>query len=191
MYVTSAVVLLAVALVSCNDDPPTTPSQGFVVTGTIQNRKGDPIPPNSRILGVWDVPMGADYIYFFGEGSLDPVAGTFRIRFDAPPPSDAMGGVLGVGYIVATTDQSLKNGDRITDGSAPLGTFGLSERHAVIYVQTHDPQFVEWVTAFSIGYNLGVGVQGSGSFEEFDPTSPSSAVLVLDDAENLTGVNWH
>src|SRR4051812_35962229 len=85
---------LAAALVvfvssSCSDS--TDSSTGFVVSGTIQNNTGQPIPAGTRLLVGWTVASGdPDYSYTFGEGSIDAAAGTFRIEFNEPPPPAAL-----------------------------------------------------------------------------------------------------
>jgi hypothetical protein len=79
-------VVLTAALAGCNDS--THSSAGFVVTGTIQNSTQAPIPLNARLLVAWVVSSESpDYTYVFGEGTLDPAAGTFRIQLAQAPPS--------------------------------------------------------------------------------------------------------
>src|SRR5688572_17150544 len=106
------VTLFVTAAVSgCHDA--TGPATEFVATGRVQNNSQAAIPADARVVVVWGVSSGTpDYGYVFGEGVLDRNAGTFRVQFDGPPPAAALNaGVLGVGLVVATTDQSLQNGD--------------------------------------------------------------------------------
>jgi hypothetical protein len=61
-------LLLTVALAGCSDS--TDSSQGFVVTGTIQNNSQASIPPDARLVVAWGVSSGSpDYSYVFGEGT--------------------------------------------------------------------------------------------------------------------------
>lgn len=185
------VALLGTAAVSgCHDS--TGPDTGFVVTGPIQNNTQAAIPADARVVVVWTVSSGTpDYGYVFGEGVLDRNAGTFRVQFDGPPPAEALNaGVLGIGLVVATTDHSLQNGDVLTD--PPAGFVGITAEHAVIFVSSRQDamQLLDWAAAFGNGYSVGVGVKVPGTFDKFEPASPSSAVLIVDDLANIEVVNW-
>lgn len=187
---TLVIVLVTAAVSACNDA--TGPATQFVVTGPIQNNTQAAIPADARVVVVWTVSSGTpDYGYVFGEGTLDRNAGTFRIQFDGPPPAEALNaGVLGVGLVVATTDQSLRNGDFLTD--PPTGFVGITAQHAVIFVSSRQDamQLLDWAAAFGDGYSVGAGVEVPGTFDKFAPVSPSSAVLIVDDFANIELVNW-
>ncbi len=190
---TLASVLVAAAVAGCLDG--TGPGAGFVVTGRIQNNTGAPIPAGARLVVVWGVSAGSpDYAYVFGEGAIDPMTGTVYVRLDGPPPAEALNnGVLGVGFIVATTDQSMKDGDVFSSGSSPTNVIGITGQHAVIFVNGHPDttQVPKWATEFDSGYSLGVGVKVPGSvFDKFVPASPSSALLIIDALANIEIVNW-
>jgi hypothetical protein len=183
------VTLLVAAVAACQDG--TSPGAGFVVTGHIQNNTQAPIPADARLVAVWGVTSGSpDYAYVFGEGTINRFTGTFHIRFDRPPPTEALNaGVLGVGFVIATTDQSLKDGDVIT--STMTGVIGITAQHAVIFVASHEAvQVPEWVAAFDTGYAVGVGVKVPGTFDKFEPANPLSVLLILDDLANIEIVNW-
>ena len=185
------VLAAAMVLTACGDD--TGPSQGFVVTGTIQNNTQQSIPANARIVVAWAVSSGSpDYSYLFGEGSFDPVAGTFSIAFEQPPPSAALNvGALGVGIIAVTTNQSVGTGDDL--GTIPeTEIIGVAGRHAVIYLTTPEQgvEYRDWAADFEAGYGVGVGVEVPGDFDAFQPVSASSVVLIIDDLGNIDLVNW-
>ncbi len=186
----SLATLLVAAVAACQDG--TSPGAGLVVVGHIQNKTNAPIPPGARLIAVWGVTSGTpDYGYVFGEGTIERFTGTFRIRFDRPPPTEALNaGVLGVAFVIATTDQSLKDGDIIT--SPMTGVIGITAQHAVIFVASQQPavQLPDWVAAFDTGYGLGVGVKVPGTFDKFQPANPSSARLIVDDPANIEVVNW-
>jgi hypothetical protein len=184
-------VLLGTGLAGCGDG--SEPSEGFVVTGTIQNNTLSPIPPNTRLVVAWVVSSGSpDYSYVFGQGTLDPSAGTFQIRLDQPPPSQALnGGALGVGIILATTNQSLGTGANIS--SIPESELiGAAGQFGIIFVTNpaQAGQLRDWVAQFESGYGVGVGVQVPEDFDRFEPVSPSSVVLIIDDLQNIEFVNW-
>ena len=190
-----ALLLLATAFVTtvttaCENS--TDPAGSFVVTGHIDNRTQAPIPANARLLAVWGVSAGTpDYSYVFGEGTINRLTGTFRIRFDQTPPIKALNrGALGVAFIIATTDQSVQVGD-----SSPswTGAIGITGQHAVIFIQNRATlPTPTWVDAFDDGYSVGVGVKALPSevFDTFAPTSRSSPVLIIDDRANIEVVNW-
>jgi hypothetical protein len=167
------------------------PSEEFVVSGTIQNNTQAPISPDTRVVVVWVVSSASpDRSYVFGEGSLDPVASTFRIGFSQPPPLEALNAeALGVGIIVVTTGQSIEKGDDISNMSEVIGMAG---QHAVIYVNSPEQavQDYNWPAKFETGYGVGAGVKLPGPFDGFKPVDPSSVVLIIDDLENIEVVNW-
>ena len=187
----TAAVLLGTVSTACGDG--NGPSQGFVVSGTIQNNTGAAIPSNTRLIVAWVVSSSSpDYTYVFGHGTLNPSAGTFQIQLDQPPPAQALNaGSLGVGIILATTNQSITDGgDLSTVPEAEL--VGAAGQYGIIYVT--DPgdaaQYRGWAPEFPAGYGLGVGVPVPGDFDRFDPVSATSAVLVIDDLQNIEFVNW-
>jgi hypothetical protein len=190
-YGSLAAALVAAGSAACSDSPSSSPPPaGFVVSGTIQNNTGAPIPANTRLLTAWTVTSGSpDYSYVFGEGTIDAAAGTFRIEFDQPPPSAAINsGGLGVGVVFATTNPAIMSGTRLED--QPEGVIGLAGRYGVIYIVDPSTQLHDWAGEFETGYNVGVGVDVQEGFDQFQPTSPSTVVLIIDDLENIDIVNW-
>ena len=184
----AAALLTAISL-GCSDSGG--PAEGFVVTGTIQNNTGAPLPANTRLLVAWVVTSGdPDYTYVFGEGSIDPAAGTFRIEFDDPPPAQALNlGSLGVGIAFATTNQAVGNGFDI--GRSPPGELiGATGRHGIIFIGDPAIENPQWATQFNTGYGVGVGVDVENDFDRFEPAAASSVVLIIDDLANIDFVNW-
>jgi hypothetical protein len=184
----AAAVASLLAAASCSDSGD--PGTGFVVTGTIQNNTGAPIPANTRLLVVWVVTSGdPDHSYVFGHGTINEAAGTFQIQLDQPPPAQALNtGGLGVGIIVATTDQTIGDGSDATDVSADV--VGAAGRYGVIYIGQNNIQDPQWASGFDSGYGVGVGVDVTDDFDRFEPTSASSVVLIIDDLANIDFVNW-
>ena len=167
------------------------PAWSLVVTGRIENRTQAAIPADARLLAVWGVSSGTpDYAYVFGEGTINRLTGTFRIEFDQPPPFEALNrGMVGVAFIIATTDQSMQAGIMT---SPSTGIIGITGQHAVIFVQNRDTSLrTTWVAEFADGYSVGVGVKVPGEvFDKFQPTSSWSPVLIIDDLANIEIVNW-
>ena len=183
--------LLGTLLAGCDNS--SEPSQEFVVTGTIQNNTQAPIPANARLLVFWGVSSGTpDYSYVFGEGTIDPTAGTFQIRLDQPPPPQALNReVLGVGLIVVTTNQSIGTG--VTPGNiAESELIGAAGQYGIIFIGDEEQvaQYRNWAGEFENGYGVGVGVAVPDDFDRFEPVSPSSVVLIIDDLANIEFVNW-
>jgi hypothetical protein len=181
--------LLLASAVACSDS--NNPSAGFVVSGTIQNNTGAPLPANTRLLVAWVVSSGTpDYSYVFGEGSIDVTAGTFQIQFDQPPPAAALNtGELGVGIIFATTNQAVGNGIDV-DHIPTVELIGAAGRHGVIYIGDPAIQGPVWAAQFPTGYSVGVGVDVENDFDQFQPASQSGVVLIIDDLANIDFVNW-
>ena len=185
-----AVLFFTAIATGCQDG---TGPGGFVVTGHIQNNTQASIPANTRLVAVWGVSSGTpDYSYVFGEGTINRLTGTFRIVFDQPPPVAALNnGVLGVAFLIATTDQSLTDGDSLTGSSSTAQIIGVTGQHAVIFVDHQDTLYVNtWVPSFPTGYSVGVGVKVPGTFDKFEPVSRSSPILIIDDLANIEIVNW-
>jgi hypothetical protein len=190
---TLASVLVAAAASGCLEG--TDPGAGFLVRGRVQNNTGAPLPASARLVVVWAVSAGSpDYGYVWGEGVIDRMTGTLHVRFDGPPPAEALNhGVLGVGFVVATTDQSMKDGDVFGTGHPLTSVVGITAQHAVIFVGSHPDtlQLPAWVPDFDAGYSVGVGVKVPGVvFDRFAPVSPSSAILIIDALANIEVVNW-
>jgi hypothetical protein len=184
-----AAALLVVVSSACGDS--TDSSTGFVVTGTIQNNTGQPIPAGTRLLVGWTVTSGdPDYAYTFGEGTIDPAAGTFRIEFNDPPPPEALNtGGLGVGTIVATTNPAVGNGYHL-DRLSPSEVVGAAGRYGIIYIADPNIQIPQWAAAFTPGYGVGIGVDVVNGFDTFQPTSQTGVVLILDNLANIDFVDW-
>ncbi len=189
--VSMVTVCFCVVAAGCQDGTGT--GGGFVVTGRIQNNTQAPMPANTRLVAVWGVSSGTpDYSYVFGEGTINRALGTFRIEFDQPPPVEALNnGVLGVAFLIATTDQSVKDGDDLISVST-TDLIGVTARYAVIFVNHQDTLYRNtWVASFDTGYSVGVGVKVPGSvFDKFEPVSRSSPILIIDDLANIEIVNW-
>ncbi|HEV8398233.1 MAG TPA: hypothetical protein VGQ18_00190 [Gemmatimonadales bacterium] len=187
---TLAGVLVAVS--ACSEG--TGPSTGFVVRGRIQNNTDAPIPADARLVVIWGVTSGSpDYSVVFGEGEIDRMTGTFHVRFEGPPPTEALNnGVMGVGLVVATTDHLLKDGDSLPNRPPTFDILGVTAQHAVIFLasQPDTLQVPTWATAFDTGYTVGVGVKVPGTFDKFVPVSPSTALLIIDALANIEIVNW-
>jgi hypothetical protein len=184
-----AAALGVLALAACSDS--TNSDSGFVVSGTIQNNTGQPIPAGTRLLVGWTVTSGSlDYSYTFGEGTIDAAAGTFRIVFNEPPPPEALNtGGLGVGIIVATTNPAVGNGFHL-DQLSPSELVGAAGRYGIIYIADPNIQIPLWATAFTPGYGVGVGVDAVNGFDIFQPTSQTGVVLIIDNLANIDFVNW-
>lgn len=187
---------LAVAAVlgACGDSPTELVPNELPVTisGTIQIRNGTTVPSNARVLVIWGVSSASpDYSYVFGEGTVH-AGGHFTVTFTTNPPDDALNNDrLGVGLIIATTDQTLGQGQVPSDYTFP-GFLGMSEDHSVVFVNTSfgAPGVRPWESGFTSGYNLGEVQRSSTGLDAFRRVALTAARLVIDALDNLNPPNW-
>jgi hypothetical protein len=168
------------------------PTDGFVVSGTIQNNSSGPIPLNARLVAVWVVSAGPqDYTYVFGEGTINRTAGTFEMELSGPPPAAALNdGALGVGILVLTTSASLADGDDIAD-IPENEVIGAAGWYGIIHVSdAMAATMPSWVADFDPGYGVGEGQDEATGFDSFVPADPADVVLILDAIANIEFVNW-
>jgi hypothetical protein len=189
-----AMAAVVAAAVSAGCDTASGPAPQFVVSGPVQNNTQAAIPAGARVVVVWGVSSTSpDYSYVFGEGSLSPDGTSFQVRFDQPPPVEALNGaVLGVGMVVVTTNQAIGTGDDLS--TIPQSDIiGVAGQYGVIYVADPDKatQVRGWAAEFPRGLSVGIGVSVPDSaFDKFAPESPSNVVLIIDDLANIHIVNW-
>jgi pantoate kinase len=129
-----------------------------------------------------------DTTYIFGEGTINTSTGTFQIDIETPP-TEALSGSIGVGILIVTTNTTLETGDAI-DNVSDVELVGAAGMYAIIYLENQSIQEPAWVSDFSTGYNVGIGMAASGTFDIFVPTAADSPVLIIDDFANITFVNW-
>jgi len=174
-------------LAGCGDS--TSPEEGFVIRGTIQNNTQTAIPAGARLLVAWAVVTGTEHTYVFGEGTLNRRNGTFKITLPDPPPADALNAnAVGIGLIVATTNAGISTG-----GDIQLADLiGAAGAYAIIYVaDTAQAETLwAWTGDFESGYEVGQGQTVQGSFDVFVPTDPEDVVLTIDDLSSIDFVNW-
>lgn len=186
------VAALIAAVTACSDSPTGPRPLPVTISGSLDNRSGAPIPANARVVVLWagDDDSG-DYGYIFGEGTVDRATSRFTITFDEDVPSAALlGGVLGVGMVILTTDPNLREG-RVPDAyNYSANVIGATGQHAVIYLNDQPPPFAPaWLSDFRRGYNVGVGRE-LGEIDGFAPARLNSMVLIVDDLNEIPVVNW-
>ena len=174
----------------------TTPGGGeqITVSGTLANKTNKPLPGGTRVLVAWEVVSGSpDYTYVFGEGTIQETRNSFTIDFDGPPPAEALNSFgLGVGIIFLTTSTSLKEGSDV-QRLAESEIIGAAGQHAVIYLKREPTELgvnAGWAGRFKRGYNVGRGIDLPGTFDGFEPVSPSSVEVIVDAIRNIGFVNW-
>jgi hypothetical protein len=163
------------------------------VSGSLINQSGAAIPANARVVVLWAGDDGSgDYGYVFGEGTVNTVTNRFTITFDRDVPTEAvLGGALGVGLVILTTDPNLREG-RVPDGyDYAANVIGVTGQHAVIYLNDQPSRFgSDWPSDFRRGYNVGRGVDLPGTFDGFAPTDLNSMELIINDLDKIEVVNW-
>jgi hypothetical protein len=166
----------------------------ITISGTLINKTNQPLPSGTRVLVAWEVSSGSpDYMYVFGEGTIQEASNSFTLSFDGPPPARALNSYgLGVGIIFLTTNTSLKEGSD-PQGIPELEIVGAAGQHSVIYLDRNPAEFgtnMGWVSRFKRGYNVGKGIDLPGTFDGFEPTSPSAVEILIDALRNINFVNW-
>ena len=185
-------------VLGCANDKGTTPDPevGFVVSGTLRNDKQIQLPENLRVLVFWNVVTGEgdDYLYLFGEGTVNAEDMTFEIVFAEDPPADALNAdALGVGYILLTTDSDLEEGIIPQEYDLAQNVLGGAGQYGVVFTRDKiaDLEEIEWPQQFPKGYGVGKGVAiPDANFDAFEPVDPSSVEIIVDDPENIEFVNW-
>lgn len=194
-HLTVAGLLLSLTAVGCENDLPLEPEgDDIVISGPVINFTEQEIPGNARVLVLWSVSSGTpDYTYVFGEGVLLDGGTSFQVELPEAPPAAALNAdLLGVGFVVLTTNQDAGLGDDLADipTSEILGVTGW---HGVIYLNRDPndlPRHVSWASEFNAGYNVGQGVEAESSFDWFEPVAPGTMELIVDDLQNIEIVNW-
>jgi hypothetical protein len=131
----------------------------ITVSGTLTNKTNQPLPSGTRVLVAWEVSSGSpDYMYVFGEGTIQEASNSFNLSFDGPPPARALNSYgLGVGMIFLTTNTSLKVGS--DPQSIPESEIiGAAGQHSVIFLDRNPAELgtnIGWVSRFKRGYNVG------------------------------------
>jgi hypothetical protein len=183
-------IALVTLIAGCSDSPVGPRRLPVIVSGTFVNRSGAPIPANARAVVLWSTDDEEAYV--FGEGTVDRGTNRFTVTFDRDVPNAAlMGGSLGIGLVILTTDPALGEG-LVPDGYDYSSTVvGATGQHAVIYLEQDPAQYgTDWAASFRRGYNVGRGVDLPGAFDGFAPTGLGSMELIVDDLANIDVVNW-
>jgi photosystem II stability/assembly factor-like uncharacterized protein len=170
----------------------------FTVTGPLNYRKDIQLPENARLLVLWFViAEDPQYIYTFGEGSMDPASNSFELVFDGPPPSHALNwmgsSALGVGLLVITTNQALQTGTISPEFLPANEILGVSAQYSIIYANNgfEIGEYMPWFNEFNPGYSVGKGVDVPDSaFDAFEPVDPWTLEIIIDDLEKIALVNW-
>ena len=176
---------------------PTPNPFSYTISGTLNPARETTIPRKTRALVMWLVSEGEDHGYIFGEGKLDFERYRFSIHFDEPPPAEALNAVdessLGMGFVILTSNQKL--GGRIDgDALASGDLIGISANHAVIFIDGDFKSLEkpDWFKSFNQGYNVGRGLDlpEPATFDIFQPVSPDSMQIIIDDPRNIKMLNF-
>jgi photosystem II stability/assembly factor-like uncharacterized protein len=168
------------------------------ISGPLNYHNDVSLPANARVLAVWGVSAESpDYSYIFGEGRINFANNTFELRFNEPPPSEALNwlgsSALGVGVVIITTDQTLQPGKVTSESLSNEEILGASGQYDIIYVNNgyEIGEYLPWYNEFMPGYNVGKGVDDPNSvFDSFEPVDPGTLEIIIDDLRNIQFVNW-
>lgn len=191
----------AVLIAACSDTNTTAPpatTDLYTISGKLRFDKGTTIPGNARVLVGWNVSSGSpDYIYVFGEGTVNMADSTFKVVFKEDPPTEALNSYgLGVGLIMLTSNQTFtarKYSEMAADSLLTQGFLGGAGNHAVIYIKGSPDSVARgrsWATRFQTGFNTGQGIRKDQGFDEFEKVEPSLIELIINDMSEIDWLNW-
>lgn len=188
---------LSIGLLSCKENSTSSGNTGlYTISGTIKYKKSLTIPQNAKLIVIWEVSAGSpDYVYAFGEGSINTFTNTFILTFNQVPPDEALNFGLGIGYIILSTDTSIKDNTKLTSNVLDSTTmFGAISDRAIIYVKG-DPQTAPfgrtWTKDFKTGFNFGKGVYNTVGFDDFAPADTNVIELwISNDGKDFIFPNW-
>ncbi len=190
--------ILPLLFYSCsNETTPAEPDNGvFKVSGNIEVKNNKTIPNNARVVVMWGVTAGSpDKMFMYGSGTINKSTNTFSVSFLSDVPLKALNqGNFGLGLILLTTNQQMKDGDEFTDQSFDeTEILGVVAENALIYIKG-EPNAVtwrNWAEKFKTGYNVGQAVWKDQGFDEYEPkTSSEPILLIIDDLKNIKLPNW-
>lgn len=192
LRLTPALLLLTLLGAACDSGPTEPEPERITLRGPVVNRLGIEIPAGARALIAWTVTTTTpDYVYIWGEGRLYNDGTSFQIDLDGPPPAATLNaGETGVGLIFLTTNED------VGVGSSPVEIpssqiLGLAGQYGVIYrASSTNSGGPAWIDDFPVGYAVGVGVETSGTFDDFAASDADGIELIVDALGNIDVVNW-
>ncbi len=189
-----ALILLAFLFLSCKSTTePEKQADTFSVTGTIENINGTTLTDDMGVYVLWSVTSGSpDYTYVWGKGTFDKDKKTFKVDLPINPPKEALNmETFGVGQVFLLKDKNLQEG-KLPFQYDRTKFVGATGWNAIIYKKSNDKDSeIDWLPLFKKGFNIGVGVESSGTFDSFKPIEQNEKMkLVIDDLLKIKFVNW-
>jgi hypothetical protein len=187
------IFLLSLVILGCESSTEPKDNSGtFTVSGILENKNGTEITDDMGVYILWTVSSGSpDYTYVWGKGTIDKDKMTFKVELPNNPPEEALNlKTIGVGQIFLLKDQNLP------EGKLPIQYdrskfVGATAWFAIIYKENDNSDSeIDWLPLFKKGYNIGVGVEGTGTFDSFKPVTNETIKLIIDEILNIKFVNW-
>ncbi len=159
----------------------------FDVMGRV-NEMGGTAPESGKVLVLWSVVEGSDYLYKFGEGTSTPAQ--FVVSFSMVPPPEALNlDSLGVGIVVLVPEAfQLADGVVLDENALVAELLGATPQHAIIY--RDGATGISWEGGFPQGYSCGMCVPGMGGFDSYTPVDCSTVELLVGDINSFDFCNW-
>ncbi|MFT5355973.1 MAG: hypothetical protein ACI9KE_003194 [Polyangiales bacterium] len=151
---------------------------------------GSQPPTSGDAVILWTISSGSpDYEYIAGRGSLTSTG--FEVTLPASMPAEALNSYgIGVGIVLAfDTGMALEDG-RVPDTFEESTVIGATPNYAIIYVAPDAGEGPDWANDFPTGFSCGVGVEGTGTFDSFEPVRCDLVELQIGDVESFDFVNW-
>ena len=168
----------------------------FTISGTLNPVSETTIPGNTRVLVLWTVLSSEpEYLYVFGEGTLDFQNYTFVIHFDGPPPNEVMNQIedlsLGYGRVILTSNQKW-HGQIFQDSFSRDEILGIAASDLILFIDGNVDSVpnVDWLKNVGQGFSVIREIKASSGSETFELVDPASMHIIIDDLDNIEIADW-
>lgn len=161
-----------------------------LVAAITRSVDGSTPPSTGDAVVLWTISSGSpDYEYVAGRGSLTSTG--FEVALPSAMPDEALNSYgVGVGIVLAFAEAGAPADGRVPDAFDETSVIGATPNYAIIYVAPDADNTLEWANQFPTGFSCGVGVEGSGTFDSFEPVSCDLVELEIGDVSSFDFVNW-
>ena len=188
----AATLLLLTSLLALGCEESGSIGTDGLISAVTSTADGSAPPTSGDTIVVWTISSGSpDYEYVAGRGSLTSTG--FEIGLPSTMPAEGVNSYgVGVGIVVAFEAGAALEDGHVSSGFAfdSAGVIGATPNYAIIYVAPDASGAPEWAGEFPTGFSCGVGVEGSGSFDSFEPVSCDLVELRIGDLRTFDFVNW-
>ncbi len=199
------ILTVVIFIADCSkDSTPVTPPTGALLTvsGKVTIKKQITVPSTATFNVLWVVSKGTpDYVFVFGNGTIDFTKKTFTITFTQAPPDSALNNytsTLGLGVGIMYLSELAPGQPRVITEKEEGAFYGAVTNADIIYIKGNPAEFnapgftgFKWPAGFNAGYSVGKGVKNTGPFDTFVPVDPTTLELIIsDDLKDVVIPNW-